>query len=488
MVDSKPPRVGILASATVLAALLLGALVVGASLPIDDFWLTLASGRQLLDGAPLEHAVPLSWMPVIEGALNPQWGAQIALAAGGSLGYALGVNAALIGAALVVTAVHARLRAGLPAAALAMVAVTAVLAPHLLARAQSFSILLAGVAFLMLSWRPVPRWLPLGYGVLMLAWANLHGAFVIGQLAAGVYLIGALWRMRRSRGDEAPPAWRTMGLTFVVAMIAPLANPAGLSLVAYAYAQPGLDVVRSISVEWQPAWPWVPVATLFWLLAAAVVVARVFRRGGIRLEEAMLLAGLAVLAAGSLRQIPWFALAAAPVLAADVQAALDHRSRLRRLVGEPPGWLRGNSLAVIVAAGLLALIAVQPLRPGLPQAVGRITPDAPVELAAHLERRLAPGALERVLNEQVWGGYLSYVLGDQVETAMDGRLEIRDRATWARYFDLLHGIGDPAAALHAEGVSWVAVREDREQLLAALAAAGWTVEARGPEGVLLRAP
>ncbi|HTE65361.1 MAG TPA: hypothetical protein VK736_03780, partial [Candidatus Binatia bacterium] len=257
------PHRFVVATAAAWSALSLGALVAALSLPIDDFWLSLASARAIVSGADPGRAIDLTWTPMLPGAINPQWGAQLVLGAPGSLGWALAVNAALIVTGLGLTAVRARRRASAIATAVALLLVIGVVAPHLLARAQSFSIALLPALLLLLDRRPAPAWLPLVVALLMAAWANLHGAFVIGQLAVGAMLVAELVAWRRHDPDARPG---TLVLAAAAALLAPLANPAGLQLLVYAYAQPGLEVVRSISIEWQPSWPWIPVASLAWVL------------------------------------------------------------------------------------------------------------------------------------------------------------------------------------------------------------------------------
>ena len=475
----------LVATATAWAALGLGVVLAAFSLPIDDFWLSHASARQIADGADPARAIDLTWLPTLPDAINPQWGAQLVLGALGSAWGALLVNGVLIGTGLIVTAARSRARAGAAATAIAMLLMLGALAPHLLARAQSFSIALVPVALLLLERRPSPRWLPIGYGILLAVWANLHGAFVIGQVAALCIFVGELARWRMGKGQAFPAV---MGLTALAALVGPLLNPAGIGLLAYAYGQPGLDVIRSISVEWQPAWPWIPVAAIFWAYLALLVLGRVMRRGGVELGEGLLLLGLALFAAYSLRQIPWLVLASAPLLASDVDALFAARPRLARAVGRVAGPLADRRARTALGVGLVLVVILQPLRPALPESIGRVTLNEPVDVADRLAEALPAGTRARVLNEQVWGGYLSYRLGDRIETAMDGRLEIRDRATWARYFSLMHGEGDPAVELAANGVGWAVLSPERDALLATLADAGWVIELETPDALLLRQP
>jgi len=472
-----PVPVAGLAAGTALA---IGFAVVAFSLPIDDFWLTLASGREIAAGADVARAIPLSWTPSVDGALNPQWGAQVLLGLPGWLPWALLLNAALIATGLLLTLERARRRAAPAAVAIAMLLGIAVLAPHLLARAQSFSIALFPAALLLLERGRGRLWLPLAYGALMAVWANLHGAFVIGQLAAAAAFAGALLERR--------PGMLLLALTFLVALVAPMLNPVGPALIVYAVNQPASDLIRLISVEWQPARPWIPVATPFWLLLVLVLAGRIARRGGARIGELLLLGVLAPLAIGGIRHIPWFVLAAVPLVADDVGAALAARPRLARAVGTLPGAFTGRRGAWLIGALAAAAVVVQLARPALPQGIGRLYPDEPVALVDRLAAELAPGSRTPVLNEQTWGGYLAYRLGARVSTAMDGRIEIRSRATWQAHFDLMHGDADPAAALADAGVDWALVGLDRTELVTALLSAGWLEVARDDQGVLLRDP
>jgi hypothetical protein len=227
------------------------------------------------------------------------------------------------------------------------------------------------------------------------------------------------------------------------------------------------------------------VAAIFWAYLLLLVVARVARRGGLELGEGLLVIGLGLFAAYSLRQIPWFLLATAPLLAEDLDALFVARPRVGRAVGQVAGPLGDGRAPIVLALAVAAVVVLQPIRPALPEAIGRVTLNEPVEIADRLARVLPADARKLILNEQVWGGYLSYRLGGRVQTAMDGRLEIRDRATWAWYFGLMHGDGDPAAELDARGVNWAALSPERQSLRSKLLDAGWQIEIERPDGVLL---
>ena len=474
-----PRTRGIVAGATAWAATGLAFAVSAFSLPIDDFWLSLASAREIALGADPSRAITLTWTPMQADALNPQWGAQVILGLGGTLGWALAVNAALIAAGLGLTALRVAQRASSRSSAIALLLAIGVIAPHLLARPQSFSIALLPLALLCLERARGRLWLPLAYGLLIAVWANLHGAFVIGQLAAAAAFIGS--------GFDRRSGPMIMALTALLALVAPLANPAGPALLAYAFTQPASDVIRAISVEWQPAWPWIPVATAYWAYLLLLVPGRLAPPRG-RPGELVLLLLLALLAASSIRHIPWFVLASAPLLASDVDRMLAARPSLGRAIGQVGGPLGDARAPIVVAAALVVTLVFQSIRPALPESLGRLTPDEPVAVAEALANQVEAGSRTPILNEQVWGGYLAWRLGDRVRTAMDGRIEIRSRQTWVEYFALMHGEQDPAARLDRAGVRWAALAPHRESLVRELQDAGWALELATDRAVLLRAP
>ena len=462
------------------SAVAITAIVAGWSLPIDDFWLSIASGRAIADGERIDAALPFSWTDEVRGALNPQWGAQVLLGAHGSVGVALALNAGLLAAGIGLTVLRAARRTSGMAVAVALLLILVALAPHLLARAQSFSIALLPLALILMDRYATRPWLPFAYGVLMVAWANLHGGFVIGQVAAVVWLVAAVVQRRSP--------WVPAGVV-VAAAVSPLANPAGPALLAYAYGQPATSVVTSISVEWQPSWPWIAVAMPFWAILLAFVAGR-FIGGRLPrfspLRDHLLAGVLALLAISAIRHIPWFLLTVLPILAADFDQVLTAAPRLAQALGRLPRPLAPPRVWRTLAVLGVLVLAFQIARPALPVGLARLTPDEPAAAVDQLELLARDG--DHVLNEQVWGGYLAHRLWPRVETAMDGRLEIRSRDEWASYFTLMQGRDDPAGALAARGVRWAIIGSQRGELRSELEHAGWSVIADDGYATLLRAP
>lgn len=468
------------ARAVAILAAALALVAVAWSPPLDDFWLTLASGRAILGGADPGRALPFTHTAMQPGAINPQWGAQVVLAAPGSLEIALALSAAFVFAGLLVTYVRGLARASLVASTVALLLALAVLGPHLVPRAQSFSILLLPIALLLLELAGRRWWLPLAYGLLVVAWANLHGAFILAPLVAGLWLLGRLVSGGRLR-DELPVL-----VTVALAVVAPLLNPAGATLYAYALGQAGNPAVRALATEWQPAWPWTGFGAALWLFAIGLLLGQPWRRWPDRASELLVLAALLVLGATAVRSIPWFVLAATPLFAEQIDAALRRWVPLRRALGPIP---LSRAIALDLAASVaLVGILFQLVRPGLPAPIARLTPTMPVALVDHLEANLPLANREPLFNSQAWGGYLAYRLGDRAATYLDGRIETPTAETWNRYLAIANGANDAIELLSASDVDWAFVETWQTGLRQRLLDAGWEEMADAPVGWLLRRP
>ncbi len=165
------------------------------------------------------------------------------------------------------------------------------------------------------------RWwlLPL----LMLAWANLHGAFIAGFVTWGVYGAGlafdaALRRFPRGEGLHGH-FWRYYLLGGGLSLLATLANPSGLGLWGTSLGYVGNRYLVSHTAEYLPpnfhdssTWPFLLFAGL--LLVAVGLRSRRADAGQLFVAAAWLVMGLY-----SVRNVPLFAIAAAPLLAGSLQ-------------------------------------------------------------------------------------------------------------------------------------------------------------------------
>jgi hypothetical protein len=267
---------------------------------------------------------------------------------------------------------------------------------------------------------------------LMALWANLHGGFAIGFILLVLSLGGevASWLFDgvlggRLPGDAIGPVLRPILRLVVIGLVSAAAvslNPYGPAMLLYPFRTVGIGVLQDAIQEWASpnfheaqTWPFI------WLLLGTLVVAGLSReRLGWR--NALLLSGTAYSALLAGRNIPTFAIVAAPVLARHANALLEERNIRLRWDQLPTTGVYGVlnwTLAVVVLAGG-AVWAVRALDPETVEEARRAS--QPVEAAAYLE---SAGAPEPIFNSYNWGGYLIWAARDYL-VYVDGRTDLYD--------------------------------------------------------------
>ena len=220
-------------------------------------------------------------------------------------------------------------------------------------------------------------WIPLVF----LVWANLHAQVVMGGVILAVALAVASIESVRRRTDASASRTRRLVLATSASAVATLITPLGPRLWTYVLSANGRPGQAQIA-EWATAFHPLVSNFLFWALLAAAGLLVVPRPDRLRSWEnrvpALATLAMAPLAALAVRNIPFFVVAAAPLLL----TLLD--SRGRRPVSTVTRW-RPALVATAAAAGatVAAVWIAQP-----PKLAWR---PVPPELAATL--RACPGPL-----------------------------------------------------------------------------------------------
>jgi len=245
-------------------------------------------------------------------------------------------------------------------------------------------------------------------------WANCHVLFVLGL---GLFGLHAL-----ARG----PAWwrdpRNLALGAAIGA-ATLATPYGWHLPWYVVALAREPTAFALVTEFQTPSLHEPIglglaASL--LATVAVLVYSPREKDPGELLAVFVFAFLALLMA---RNVPFWAIVAAPVLARHLDALLP-APRTPAPVGRPQRLV--NAALVLGAAGWIVLHAAALFAPGA-AVRGGVFPEGAV---AWLRRHPAPG---RLLNGFNWGGWLIRALHPHRQVAIDGRTNLYDDAILAEY-------------------------------------------------------
>ncbi|HEX9241073.1 MAG TPA: hypothetical protein VF875_01395 [Anaeromyxobacter sp.] len=290
------------------------------------------------------------------------------------------------------------------------------------------AVLLGGVLLLALEWGRNPRWRVLaGIALLLVAWRPLHPSWAIGMALAGTALVAA------PRLDF----WRRQPLALR------LGAAAAAALLALPAARFALFVARELSggvlvavTEMRPTWEFPGIAIPFVALAGAAGALAWGRPEGrparLALSAAALLLGLVVV-----RNVGLAALALIPAAAAGAPPPTSARPR--------------RAAHALAAAALLALGVLVARDRDCPFGVGvdwRVFPRD----AAEFVKSAGLGA--PVYNSWDWGGYLAWAWDGAPRTFLDGRLGDEQRMA---DHDAIES-GDPGPVVERYGFRTALVR------------------------------
>ncbi|MFQ5888118.1 MAG: hypothetical protein ACE5HY_05425 [Candidatus Hydrothermarchaeales archaeon] len=288
---------------------------------------------------------------------------------------------------------------------LALVWTMAILSPGFNVRPQIFTYLLfAACLFLFYRYEENDRtalyWTPL----LTAFWVNLHGGFIAGFGAFGVFLLWIIISEWRNRG-----AARLIGPHILIPLTLSLlslgVNPYGLGLLKFLAGD--LLLNRPIT-EWVPI-PLLDFSFLEFKLAVLFVLLFSLRRDSLRRWEFILTVLAALFAFRHQRHTPLFAIVAAPFLAVGIQR-VSH-------------WIERGTREWILAAGILAIALYQFYWIGRIHLEHRfqlvVSPEEyPTQAADFLRRNGVRGNLVVPFD---WGEYFIWKLYPEVRVSIDGR-------------------------------------------------------------------
>jgi hypothetical protein len=328
---------------------------------------------------------------------------------------------------------------------------------NLTTRTQNWSWVPFGVLLLLLgsysSGRLSPRWL-VALPLLMIFWVNAHGAFMIGLLATGAFVVGET--LRRLLRQPHALNWDRLKALYLAAaaMVAvTVINPLGVGVFAYVLTLLTDPPSQQLVIEWQPANPRSFAGRIFYGGVLLLIAAFAFARRRPTITDVILVCGFGWMAFSGVRYVMWFAMVAMPIVAQSlapprpvfVPGSSEQRPAARRTPA-------GNPTINLVLAGLLvlAVVLVQPwFKPALPLPETYVeffapvpgapllfSADTPVQATEYLRAEPCQGHL---FNEMGYGSYLIWALYPQEKVFVDPRVELYPLEMWEDYIYISQG-------------------------------------------------
>ena len=324
--------------------------------------------------------------------------------------------------------------------------------------------------------------------ILMLVWANTHGAFIAGFVVWGAYVAGKFVDEKTAANETSrepsPPdanGWGTLLGIGGLSLVATFINPAGWHLWETTFDFLRNRYLVSHTAEYLPPNFHDPSTWPFLALVAFSVLVLALQARRMPSVHALLLAGWTAMGLYSTRNIPLYVIVSAPILAESMGGPVEGlQARLGAMETTLRGALWPVGFALLMGVALLSGVHLDFGGRGnifLPEVF-------PVQAANWLEEHPQSG---NVFNHFPWGGYLLYRFEGQLPVFIDGQTDFYGESLTRQYeqvITLAPGWADVLAQYH---VTWALLPID-SALAQALEEVGWQVLYRDETSVVLRQP
>jgi hypothetical protein len=395
-----------------------------------DSWWHIKVGESVLATHHFPTTDPYSFTVHGQLWLAYEWLGEIVLATAQRLGGLRGLDALLIALGCVVMlAIYAfaTIRTGNSKAGFAAASILLILArPSFSLRPQMFGYLFLVLTLIALElFRQGKRGALWGLPLLMLAWVNIHGSWVIGMGAIFVYWmsglvefqVGGIETQRWSADDR-----RRISFVFLLCLcvlpFTPYGTRIAMSPFEYASSLP-LNVTKIM--EWQPMAFNLAGGKIFLALLLGFVVVQIAFRYTWNLAELALFLFGTVMACLHIRFLLVFVPFFAPILAVMIAR-----------------WMRAYEARkdrFVLNAALMAVVAFGVVRyfPSRAQLERIVSEKWPVDAVEYLNTHEVPGPM---YNAYGFGGYLVWTRGPEHKVFIDGRADVYERG--GVFADYLH--------------------------------------------------
>jgi hypothetical protein len=387
-----------------------------------DLWWHLRTGQLILENHRLFHVDPYSFTRFGQPWVDHEWLSQIlifALYKAVGWGGLISAFAALITFAFFFVFLRSKAQPYIAGTMTVWGAIASV--PSFGVRPQMFTLFLASLLLLILERSDErPRllwWTP----ALMVLWVNLHAGYALGIAFLLIFLIGDALELAGNR--QRLPAVsarlrRLAAVTLASIAVVPL-GPYGTAMYRYPFETLHSRAMLAYIGEWQsPDFHQGKYLAALCLMLACLAVPPLSPRR-LRAREFLLLFFTLGAALRSVRHIPIFALAAAPLLSAMIQARLE-QTKSSPFDHSLPLTRRKLMVNVLFLGGILGFVVFQVSSVVAKQGVTEAK-EFPSAAVRFLEESRTPAPL---MNHYNWGGYFIWRLYPRYQVYIDGRADV----------------------------------------------------------------
>jgi len=269
---------------------------------------------------------------------------------------------------------------------------------------------------------------------LMALWVNLHGGYLLGLALFCPYIIGQAATYLRERKRKDYDHLRQLSLVFLLSGVATLINPHGWRILFYPFATLGSQAMQTYIIEWfSPDFhqaQFQPLAILILLTWLTLSLSK----ASVHPKDMLFLLVFGYAALRSARNVPLFAVVAAPILSNQLASLWEGSWFQKRLSqkGKSSPNLRLRALNWFL---LLLILSAGSLKVALSlkenESFQRQT--FPVAAVDYLEEA---GLQGNIYNQYRWGGYLIWRLYPEERVFIDGRADVYGDAFIEEYLEV----------------------------------------------------
>jgi hypothetical protein len=293
--------------------------------------------------------------------------------------------------------------------------------------------------------------------IIMILWANTHGAFIAGFVVWGCYMTGAIWDYFKNRNPEVPASTKKLVVVGLISFFATFINPVGWGLWETSLGYIHNSYLVGHTMEYlSPDFHTVGFVP-FMALIAFIIFAFGQAWSRLSVAEGLLLAVWTVMGLYSARNIPLFAIISAPILAWYSQGVAANTKFIKPIdatIRNTDTKLSGFTWPVITL-GILLFLALPISNPkiNLPD----YEFDRTVFPVAATDWLLVNPQQGKMFNYFTWGGYLLYRLWPNQTVFIDGQTDFYGETLTREYEKIISLSPEWETLLEKHNIDWIIV-------------------------------